>query len=422
MISYNTAVVLAGAGLLGANAGLVGSFAVLRRRALTSDALAHAALPGMCIAFLAVGVRSLPAMLLGAFLSGLIGIAIIAGLRRSTKVKEDAAIGIVLSVFFGAGVVLSRIIQNQSTEGSKAGLDSYILGKAAGMLAADVFAIAAISIASLLVVLLLYKEFKLILFDPDFARIEGWPTFALDLLLMGLLATTVVIGLPAVGVVLVAALVIVPPAAARFWTDRLSKMLAIAAAIGAGVGLVGAALSAAAESLPTGPMVVLAGAVVFGFSFLFAPRRGALARWRKDRGLERVLAEERILREVFERNEPELPNLRTFSARSLRSWQQSRRFPLERALKRLVETGDLLEVASRQYRLSPSGLARAREVTLGHRLRDLLLSEHPDWAPEMFQTPLDSGLERLSSSARSELESRLKEMGRWPAQVAEAAS
>src|SRR5262249_18710835 len=161
--------------LLGAGAGLLGSFAVLRRRALTGDALAHAALPGLCLAFLAVGERSLPAMLFGAFLTGVLGTAVISALTPWTRVKEEAAIGVVLSVFFGAGVVLERLIQNLSPAGSRAGLDSYILGKTAGMIAQDVYLIGGVALVCLGFVLLLYKEFRLICFDPGFARVQGWP-------------------------------------------------------------------------------------------------------------------------------------------------------------------------------------------------------------------------------------------------------
>src|SRR5262249_39926493 len=189
-------------------------FAVLRRRALTGDALAHAALPGLCLAFLVVGERNLPAMLLGALVTGVLGVSIITALKQRTRIKEDAAIGIVLSVFFGAGVVLSRLIQNLSATGSKAGLESYILGKTAGMIAQDVYLIGGVALASLALMLLLYKEFRLVAFDPEFARIEGWPTYRLDLLLMVLIAVTVVIGLPAVGVVMMTALLILPAAAA----------------------------------------------------------------------------------------------------------------------------------------------------------------------------------------------------------------
>lgn len=279
MIPYNTAIVLAGVSILGASCGLVGVFAVLRRRALTGDALAHAALPGLCLAFLVVGARYLPALLAGALVTGLLGVLIISGLRHGTRIREDAAIGIVLSVFFGAGVVLSRLIQNKTTTGSKAGLDSYILGKTAGMLAQDVYLIGGLALACLLVIVLLYKEFQLIAFDPDFAKTQGWPVLRLDLLLMMLLAVTVVIGLPAVGVVMIAALLILPPATARFWTDRLGVLLVLAASIGCGTGALGTLLSAHYATLPAGPIIVLCGSGLFLLSALLAPHRGLIARW-----------------------------------------------------------------------------------------------------------------------------------------------
>lgn len=278
MIEYNTAIVLVGASLLGASAGMIGTLAVLRRRSLVGDALAHAALPGLCLAFVVLGEKSMPAMLLGALCSGVLGVAIIAALRRWTRIKEDAAIGIVLSVFFGAGIVLSRLIQNHFVDGSKAGLDSYILGTTAGMIASDVAWIGGAALVSLLVVVVFYKELKLVLFDVSFAKIQGWPVVALDLLMMVLIAVTVVIGLPSVGVVLIAALLILPSASARFWTERLDYMLILATAFGFVVGLVGTAFSARFSLLPAGPIIVLTGTVVFLFSMLFAPRRGAFAR------------------------------------------------------------------------------------------------------------------------------------------------
>lgn len=287
-MSYNTLVVLAGTSLLGACAGLVGCFAVLRRRALTGDALAHAALPGLCLAFLLLEQRNLVAMLCGALVTGLLGIAVISALRHGTRIKEDAAIGIVLSVSYGAGIVLSRVIQNRSTAGSKAGLDTYILGKTAGMIVQDVYLIGGISLACLLLIALLYKEFQVVAFDPGFASAQGWPTFRLDLLLMGMIALTVVIGLPAVGLVMVAAVLIIPAAAARFWTDRLTGMLALSTSFGVVIGTAGT-LASARYDLPAGPAIVLVGTGIFLLSLLLAPRRGLIGRMVEERRFRREL-------------------------------------------------------------------------------------------------------------------------------------
>lgn len=289
MMSYNTLVVLLGTSLLGAAAGPIGAFAVLRRKALVGDALAHAALPGLCLAFLLTGEKRQPILLAGAFATGCIGVLVMAFLRRWTRVKEDAALGIVLSVFFGAGVVLSRIAQKHTAGGSKAGLDSYILGKTAGILAQDVYFSGALALFTLAAIVLLLKEFRLVAFDPDFARVQGWPAGWLDLAMTGLVAVAVVIGLPAVGVVLMAALLILPGGAARFWTDRLSRLLLLSCGFGALMGGVGTLLSATLDTLPAGPIIVLVGTSLFAVSATAAPRRGLVAQWWAHRQFQRSL-------------------------------------------------------------------------------------------------------------------------------------
>ncbi len=287
-MNYNYLITLSGVSLLGAAAGLIGTFALLRRRALTGDALAHAALPGLWLAFLVVGERSLPAMLLGALATGLLGIVVISALRRWTRIKEDAAIGIVLGVFFGAGIVLSSVIQRLPGV-SRAGLDSIIFGKTASMIDEDVYLAGGLFAGTLLLVLLLFKEFKLIAFDADFARVQGWPALALDLLLMAMTAVAVIIGLPAVGVVMMAALLILPAASARFWTDDLGLTLVLAAAFGVAAGVGGIELSARVGRLPAGPSIILAGTALFVVSLLLAPKRGVIVRAFKQRKFRREI-------------------------------------------------------------------------------------------------------------------------------------
>lgn len=275
---YNTLVVLAGGSLLGMCAGVIGCFALLKKRSLTGDALAHASLPGICLAFLLVGQKSLPALLGGALVTGLVGIGVIAFLRRFTRIKEDAALGIVLSVPYGLGIVLLSIIQRQP-EGSQAGLKSFIEGRITGMLLADVYFMSALVLLSLLIVIALYKEFRLVSFDPAFAEVQGWPAHRLDFLIMCLVVLVVVVGLPTVGVLLMAALLIIPPAAARFWTDRLSWMLVLAGTFGMLAGMLGGFVSARFSKVPAGPAIILVAAGFFVLSLVFAPRRGLLSRW-----------------------------------------------------------------------------------------------------------------------------------------------
>lgn len=436
-LAYNTWIVLIGVGLLGANAGLVGSFAVLRGRALTGDALAHAALPGLCLGFLVAGQRSLLAMLLGALATGLLGVAIISGLRRATRVKEDAAIGIVLSVFFGAGIAMSGIIQKTYAGASKAGLDTYIFGKTAGILASDVAAIAAVSLFSLVVIGLLFKEFGLTVFDPAFGRVQGWPVQWLDLGLMGLVAIAVVAGLPAVGVVLMAAMLILPGASARFWTDRLGPLLVVASGLGLAIGVVGTAISAGAgmpavfggarltprwltalsarfAGMPAGPILVLVGAGVFMASAAFAPRRGLIARSIAGSRFRRELDERKLLRILYDAAERDgegaagvsldEPSLR-------RAWNGSR---LRAIVSRAMRDGSLRARPEGGVELTGAGLARAARIARGHRLWEQFLVDHPELAGSLADLGEESVDDRLVTEMVEELEDRLGELGRWP--------
>ncbi|MCH7751894.1 MAG: metal ABC transporter permease [Planctomycetes bacterium] len=198
--------VMIGTALLGGMSGVVGSFAVLRGRSLVGDMLAHAALPGVCLAFLLMGTRNLLGLSLGALATGLLGITAVTVIVRWTRTKEDAAIGIVLSTFFGAGVVLLSVIQKPSVGGNKAGLNLYIFGEPANMLTGDLFLLAGVAVVVLLTVAMLFKEFQLVCFDTDFAQSQGWPTLGLDLAMMAALAVVTVVGLPIVGVILIRAL------------------------------------------------------------------------------------------------------------------------------------------------------------------------------------------------------------------------
>jgi manganese/zinc/iron transport system permease protein len=278
---YNSAVVLVGTALLGIAAGVVGAFTFLRRRALISDALAHATLPGIAGAFilgavLGLETRSLPLLLTGAALSGALGVLLVQWIARYTRLPEDAAIGAVLSVFFGLGVVLLSYIQTMPT-GGQAGLGHFILGQTAAMSRAEAIAMGVLAFIAIAAVAVFFKEFRLVCFDAGFAQAQGWPVFRIDLAIAALTILVTVIGLQTVGLVLIIALLIVPPVAARFWTDRLSRMVVIAGAIGGLSGYFGATLSAVLPDIPAGAIIVVTAGVFFLFSLSFAPRRGLIA-------------------------------------------------------------------------------------------------------------------------------------------------
>ena len=290
---YNAALVAVGAALLGFSAGAAGSFLFLRKRALVSDAVAHATLPGVGLAFMAMVAlggdgRNLAGLLAGSALSAWAGLLALEWMARRTRLSEDAAIGAVLSVFFGIGIVLLTVIQTMGA-GRQAGLEDFLLGATAGMLLSDAMLIAGGGALVLALLWLLRRPLTLVAFDPDYAAAAGYDVRRIDLAAMGLGMAVTVIGLKLVGLVLIVALLIIPPVTARFWTERTGRMVWVAGALGAVSGYGGAALSASAPDLPTGPIIVLTAAAIFALSLLFAPARGvAAALWRHRRFQRRV--------------------------------------------------------------------------------------------------------------------------------------
>lgn len=266
----------AGAVLLGVTSGALGTFAVLRRQSLVGDVMAHAALPGVVAGYLLAGERSLPAMLAGALVTGLVAAGLAWVLTHRLKVKSEAALGTGLGLGFALGVVLLSYVQRQPGAGS-AGLESFLYGQAAATLRADVLVLAGVAVVGLGVATLLFGELKVATFDPVWARARGHRVALLDAGLTGLLAVAVVIGLQAVGVVLMSALVVAPAVAARQLTRSLGAMFWTAGALGGASALAGALLSAATPGLATGPVVVLVASAVAGLALLLGPERGRAA-------------------------------------------------------------------------------------------------------------------------------------------------
>jgi len=278
---YNTSVVLTGVIALGIGGGVIGVFSFLRKRALISDAISHATLPGIALAFL-IGIsfggtgRNLALLMAGAALTGALGVLCVQWIRDHTRLPEDTAIGTVLSVFFGLGIVLLSHIQTLQAAG-QAGLNSFLLGSTAALTAGEAELIGGASLATVLLALLLMKEFGAVAFDEGFAAAQGWRVARFDLAMLGLLLAIVAIGLKTVGLVLIIALVIIPPAAARFWTERLGRMVLLSGLFGGLAGWIGGSMSALLPDMPAGAVIVLAAAGIFTLSFLFAPSRGVLA-------------------------------------------------------------------------------------------------------------------------------------------------
>jgi manganese/zinc/iron transport system permease protein len=267
--------VVLGAALLGITSGVLGSFAVLRQQSLLGDALSHAALPGVALGFLVAGGRNLIAILLGALISGALAASYALILTRRSRLKNDAALGSVLSVFFALGIVLLTYIQNQNNAG-QAGLESFLFGQAATIVPSDIATMLVISALCLGLTALLWKQFKVMSFDSGFAASLGFPTLALEFTLTLMIALAIVMGLQLVGVVLMAALLIAPAVAARQWTKRLEHMVVLAAIFGAASGIAGSLISATGRGLATGPLIVICASLLVFISLLFAPQRGLL--------------------------------------------------------------------------------------------------------------------------------------------------
>lgn len=278
---YNAALVGIGAALLGFASGAAGTFLFLRKRALVSDAVAHATLPGIAIAFIVMvslgsDGRLLLGLLAGSALSAWLGLLLVEWMTRRTRLSEDAAIGAVLSVFFGFGIVLLTVIQAMSS-GRQAGLENFLLGSTAGMLFNDSLIIAIGGAITVALTYIYRRPMTMVAFNAEYAAALGLDVRRVDLVMMGLVLAVVVIGLKIVGLVLIVALLIIPAVTARFWTQRSERVLWTASTIGAATGYIGAALSASAPALPTGPIIVLVSAAIFLVSLFVAPARGIAA-------------------------------------------------------------------------------------------------------------------------------------------------
>ncbi|WP_028459847.1 metal ABC transporter permease [Chloroflexus sp. Y-396-1] len=275
---YTLRTVTIGAMLLGAISGFLGCFAVLRRQALLGDVMSHAALPGIALAFLLTGQRDPFILFVGAASAALLAALWLLVVVRTTRIKDDAALALILAVFFGFGLVLLSYLQRQPNA-AQAGLKSFLFGQAAALIERDLWAMLVVGLPALALVLIFWPQVKLVSFDPDFARSIGLPVRRFDVLLTVVMVAAIVIGIQTVGVVLMSAMLVAPAVAARQWTNRLETMVVLAASFGALAALVGAWLSTLGEGLATGPLIVLMMSLVTVLSLLFAPERGLLWRY-----------------------------------------------------------------------------------------------------------------------------------------------
>ena len=414
---YNTRLVVICTILLGCACGLMGGFLLLRKRSLMGDTLSHATLPGVGLSFMllvALGGdgKSLPILLAGAGITGVIGCAAVLFIREQTRIKDDAAMGIVLSVFFGAGVAILGVIQKMP-EGSAAGLESFIYGKTASMVMSDFQILVFITVCVITCSLLLFKEFRLLCFDENFAAVLGWPVKFLDILLLALITAVTVAGLQAVGLILIIAFLITPAAAARFWTNQLDRMLMLSALIGAASGWIGASLSAFFPRLPAGAVIVLVAALFFVVSMLIGTERGVMIRSLRQSQLEKRMGRQHLLRALYEILEggrvTEELIIRTVPFRQIRgrrSWSDRQ---LRDYIRRAYNEG-LVEAPNKadSILLTETGLVEAKQATRNHRLWEMYLIEYADVATSRVDRDADMVEHILGDKMVTRLENKLQ--------------
>ncbi len=397
--------VLMGSILLGMSASVIGGFAFLRKRSLVGDALAHAALPGVMMAFLLFESRDPLVMFLGAVTSSFIGFFLIDWLPKNTKIKADAALAITLSFFFALGLMLLSYIQGLEVD-NKSGLDKILFGQSAAMTQKDIKLLAYVALFVLSCVMLFFQKFRLISFSATYARTIGIAVNRYELLLALLIVMSVVVGLQLVGVVLMAAVLLTPIAAARFWSNQLSHILIIAAALGALSAIISTQISYLAPAMPTGPWMVVSLSALFFFSLLFAPEKGLLKRYTEHKKLRKKVAEENILRTLYKLLERKDFQHKTFNIADIQALRSVPLEHLQATLKQLCKKA-LITSSTVGFEMTASGFELAEQLTRRHRLWENYLTEHAELTPQQVHQHAERIEHILTPSQELQLQAEL---------------
>lgn len=358
LTDYTLQIVSLGSALLGIISGVLGSFAVIRKESLLGDAVSHAALPGIALAFLLTGTKNTEILLLGALLSGLLSTFLINGISKYSRIKFDSALALILSVFFGGGLVLLTYIQ-KIPNANQAGLEKFIFGQASTVLLRDVKIIAILGTILLLMVLAFWKEFKIVSFDIDFAESLGFDTKKITYLLFAMIVTSIVIGLQTVGVILMSAMLTAPAVAARQWTDKLHIMVILSALFGAISGIGGTMVSSVVSKLPTGPMIVIIISIIVIISLTLAPNRGLVWRYLRNLKNQRSIGEDQVLANLYHLyvnhdNEGHCHDLITISPDG--NLQKKGKENIQKQLEDLKEKGFTMSNSSEKWCITDSGI------------------------------------------------------------------
>jgi manganese/zinc/iron transport system permease protein len=395
----NVRYVVLGTLLLTGSTAMIGSFALLKKKVLVGDAIAHAVLPGVCLAFIVTGTKHPIPLSLGAFTTGWLALVLIDQITHRSKIKEDTAIALVLSVTFGLGILLLTAIQHTGNA-SQVGLSNFLFGKAAALVSDDLKILTLLSLALIAMIVLFFKEFTLVAFDKAFAQASGLPVQRLELLLTSLTVLAIVVGIRAVGILLMTAMLITPPAAARFWTNRLPKMVCLAALLGMLAGLVGSFVSYIAPAMPTGPWIVITISLIAYGSFLLAPRRGLLARRIQQHKHQRKTLTENILKLFYELGEADG---HCYKSRTLETLHHHRPLPTGKLLQGLqyLQRHKMVHRESTGWVLTATGRTKGEAISHRHRLWELYLTQYLKIKPDHVHEDAES-IEHIITPALAE--------------------
>jgi len=370
----NIRFVTAGTVLLAVSSSLVGCFTFLRKRTLAGDVVAHSILPGICLSFLIFESKNPLILLTGAFITGWLSIIGVDYIVKNTKLKEDAALALILSVFFGIGIFLLTAIQHTDMA-NQTGLDKFLFGKAASLVGEDVLIFGFFGFVLIFLVYFFFKELTLLTFDKNFAKTSGLPVSFLETLLSTLTVMAVVVGIQAVGVVLMAAMLITPASAARYWTDNLKFMLVLAASFAAFSGVSGAFISYTAPGMATGPWMVLILSLIAFASFIFAPGKGIVHRWLIQKRNRRQICEENILKALYKQAEIEQDFEKGYTIDQLRLLKVLDENQLTDTMQNL-QIDRFLRYKKGYYYFTKEGLEKGKRITRAHRLWEMYLTKY----------------------------------------------
>lgn len=401
----NVRYVLFGFLLISASAAVTGSFLYFRKSVLIGDAIAHALLPGICLGFMVSNSKNPLLLIIGAVLTGWVAILTVNWIVKQTKLQEDSAIAIALSIYFAIGVVLLTHIQQQEYA-TQSGIENFLFGKAASLTLQDVISFSALSLLILGLIFLFFKELTLTSFDPQFARTIGFPVKGMDFLLSILTVLAIVAGIQAIGVVLMAAMLITPTATARMWSSKLVPVMLIALGISSVATFLATFISYTQPNMPTGPWTVIFLAVITLASVIFAPGRGLLAKRKRKIKIHSKILRENILKTFYHIGERRRA---FFNPVTVNDIQAVRLYPgrrLRKALHTLRELG-YVEQTQEGWILTTEGKEKGQRITRLHRLWELYLTQHLKLAPDHVHDDAETMEHIITPEIEKQLEEKL---------------